>query len=427
MNNAPTIILIIALLGLLLMIAFSSGTEVAMLSVNRYRIKTRAGNGELRARMLERLLAKPDQWLGANLVMLALASVAASTVATLLALRIPHELAVPAMMATLTIVMIVFCELAPKIYAALHAESVSLGSAYIYRALAWLTFPLLWLTNRLAYGFLWLFGVRARPRGENALSSDELRTVVTEASPLIPAHHRQMLLSILDLERVSVNDIMIPRQEIAAIDISEDWEDILGRLRQTPHTRLPVYDGELDNIIGILHMKRAAQELARNSLTRERLIELAAAREPYFVPEGTTLMQQLAQFQRNRRRLAFVVNEYGDIDGLVTLEDLLEEIVGEFTTDPATVSHKDAHRETGGSWLVNASATIRALNRSLGWQLPALGPKTLNGLLLEKLENIPEPGTALRIGGYEFEILQTVDNVIRTVRVRLLPQAQSAD
>jgi len=426
-NNAPTVVLIIALLCLLLMIAFSSGTEVAMLSVNRYRIKTRAGNGERRARMLEQLLAKPDQWLGANLVILALASVAASTVATLLALRIPHELALPVMMATLTIVMIVFCELAPKIYAALHAESVSLGSAFVYQALAWVTFPLLWLTNRLAYGLLWLLGVRARPQSANALSSDELRTVVAEASPLIPARHRQMLLSILDLERVSVNDIMIPRQEISAIDIAADWDDILGRLRQTPHTRLPVYDGELDNIIGILHMKRAAQELARNSLTRERLIELAAAREPYFVPEGTTLTQQLAQFQRTRRRLAFVVNEYGDIDGLVTLEDLLEEIVGEFTTDPATVSHKDAHREAGGSWLVNASATIRALNRSLGWQLPAVGPKTLNGLLLEKLENIPEPGTALRIGNYEFEILQTIDNVIRTVRVRLLSQAQSAD
>jgi Mg2+/Co2+ transporter CorB len=235
-----------------------------------------------------------------------------------------------------------------------------------------------------------------------------------------------MLLSILDLERVTVDDIMIPRSEISAIDIAMNWEDILGRLRQSPHSRLPVYDGTLSNLIGILQMKRVAQELARGSLNRERLLELAAAREPYFVPEGTSLTQQLAQFQRMRRRLAFVVNEYGDIAGLVTLEDILEEIVGEFTTDPSAVTHKDVSQDSAGNWLVNASATIRALNRTLGWQLPALGPRTLNGLLLEKLETIPTPGTALRIGNYDFEILQIADNAIRTVRVRPVPNAQPA-
>jgi Mg2+/Co2+ transporter CorB len=245
---------------------------------------------------------------------------------------------------------------------------------------------------------------------------------VNEAGALIPARHRQMLLSILDLERVTVQDIMIPRQEIAGIDFTTSWDDILDRLRQTPHSRLPLYDGELDNLIGILHMKRVAQELARGSLTRERLMEISAAREPYFVPEGTTLTQQLAQFQRTRRRLAFVVNEYGDVAGLVTLEDILEEIVGEFTSDPATVTHKDVSRDAAGNWLVNASATIRALNRSLGWQLPDLGPRTLNGLLLEKLETIPAPGTALRIGDYDFEVLQIADNAIRTVRVRAAPK-----
>jgi Mg2+/Co2+ transporter CorB len=312
----------------------------------------------------------------------------------------------------------VFCELAPKIYAAMHSEPLALRSSYVYVVLLWLTSPVLWLTNRAARSFLWLVGVRAAPQGSHALSTDELRTVVAEASPLIPVRHRQMLLSILDLERVTVNDIMIPRHEIAGIDISADWEDVLDRLRQTPHTRLPVFDGELDNMLGLLHMKRTAQEFARGSLTRERLSEIAQAREPYFVPEGTTLMAQLQQFQRRRRRHAFVVDEYGDIQGLVTLEDLLEEIVGEFNNDPATVSHKDVHRDASGAWLVNASATIRALNRALGWQLPDLGPRTLNGLLLEKLEHIPEPGTSLRIGELEFEVLQAGDHVIRTVRVR---------
>lgn len=423
MDTAPTPVLALVLLGLLVIIAFSSGTEVAMLSVNRYRIRSRAAAGERRARLLERLLAKPDQWLGANLVILALASVAASTVATLLALRVAHAHALPATMLALTVFIIIFCELAPKIFAAVHSEAVALNSTYIYRLLLWLTWPALWFTNRAAYAFLRLFGLRGGPHGTTPLGADELRAVVSESSPLLPARHRQMLLSILDLERVTVEDIMIPRQDIAGIDVSEEWEDVLERLRQTPHTRLPVYDGELDNLVGILHMKRTAQEFARGTLTRERLIELAATREPYFVPAGTSLMQQLAQFQRNRRRYAFVVDEYGDVEGLVTLEDLLEEIVGEFATDPGSFGHKDVHREASGAWLVNGSATIRALNRSLGWQLPDLGPKTLNGLMLEKLEDIPEPGTSLRIGPLEFEVLQTVDKAIRTVRVRQIPGA----
>jgi Mg2+/Co2+ transporter CorB len=423
-DKAPTPLLIVILVLLLLVIAFSSGTEVAMLSVNRYRIRHRASNGERRARLLEKLLAQPDRWLGANLVILGLASVAASTVATLLALRTGAQHALSVMIVLLTLTVIVFCELAPKIFAAARAETVALASAFVYRLLLWITSPVIWLANSIARAFLRLFGLR-RGGGSSstALSADELRTVVTEAGALIPQRHRQMLLSILDLERISVNDIMIPRQEISAIDISMSWEDILDRLRQTPHSRLPVYDGELDKLVGILHMKRVAQELARGSLTRERLIEICSRREPYFVPEGTLLTQQLAQFQRMRRRFAFVVNEYGDIAGLVTLEDILEEIVGEFTNDPATVTHKDVQRDPAGNWLVNASATIRALNRALGWQLPELGPRTLNGLLLEKLETIPTPGTALRIGNYDFEVLQIADNAIRTVRVRASPVA----
>jgi Mg2+/Co2+ transporter CorB len=424
-DKAPTIVLILILLGLLVAMAFSSGTEVAMLSVNRYRIRHRANQGEPRATLLERLLAQPDRWLGANLVILALANVAASTVATLLALRsgVPEGIVVE--MVLLTVVVIVFCELAPKIFGAVHAESVALRSAWIYQLLLWITWPVTWLANYVATGFLRLFGVMDRKREGDALSAEELRTVVNEGGALIPARHRQMLLSILDLERVTVNDIMIPRQEITGIDFSLNWEDILDRLKQTPHSRLPVYDGELDNLIGILHMKRVAQELARGSLTRERVREICASREPYFVPEGTTLTQQLTQFQRTRRRLAFVVNEYGDVGGLVTLEDILEEIVGEFTSDPATVTHKDVSRDKEGNWLVNASATIRALNRSLGWQLPELGPRTLNGLLLEKLETIPTPGTSVRMGNYDFEVLQIADNAIRTVRVRAAPKVAS--
>jgi Mg2+/Co2+ transporter CorB len=425
-DKTPTVGLLLILLGLLLIIAFSSGTEVAMLSVNRYRIRHRASQGQGSARLLERLLAEPDRWLGANLVVLALASVAATTVVNVLALRTGHRLALPVMALALALIMIVFCELAPKIFAALHAEPIALSSAYIYRVLLWVTRPINAVTNQLAQGFLRLLGVKPHARASQALSSEELRTVVAEASTLVPQRHRQMLLSILDLERVTVNDIMIPRLEIAAVDLARSWEDILDQLRATPHSRLPVYEHELDHMIGILHMKRVAQELARGNLTPDRLKEIAAAREPYFVPEGTPLTQQLAQFQRTRRRLAFVVDEYGDIVGLVTLEDILEEIVGEFTSDPATIIHKDVHRDAAGNWLIHASATIRALNRSLGWQLPTVGPRTLNGLLLEKLETFPSPGTALRIGPYEFEILQISDNAIRTVRAHRAAEAEAA-
>jgi Mg2+/Co2+ transporter CorB len=426
LDDAPTLILLVSLLVLLMVIAFSSGTEVAMLSVNRYRIRNRAQKGERSAKLLEKLLAKPDDWLGANLVILAAASVFASAVATLLAQRTGHPYAVPIVGVALTIVMIVFCELAPKIYAATHPEPVALGSSYVYRVLVLLARPMLWVTNRLAYGFLRIFGVVRTMRADQTLSTEELRTVVAEAGPMIPARHRQMLLSILDLGSVTVNDIMIPRHDIAAIDVDENWEDLLDRLRQTPHTRLPVYDTELDNCLGILHMKRVAHELARGTLTRERLIEIARNREPYYVPEGTPLNVQLSNFQRNRRRLAFVVNEYGDIEGLVTLEDILEEIVGEFTSDPATITHKDIYPEKPGVFIVNASATIRALNRALGWQLPTDGPKTINGLLVERLEAIPEPGTMLKVDGYAFEVLQTGDNTIKTVRVQAVAENGAA-
>jgi Mg2+/Co2+ transporter CorB len=419
LNLDSTTPLLLALLVLLIIVAFSSGTEVAMLSVNRYRIRHRAQAGSATARVLESLLQKPDDWLGANLVILAAASVFASAIVTILAQRSGYAYAVPLAGALLTVVVIVFCELAPKIYAASHAEGVALHAAGIYRALVWVTRPALWLTNTLAHGFLRLFGVVRGTSGAQSLDADELRIVVSEAAPVIPARHRQMLLSILDLGRVTVNDIMIPRQEIAAIDVNESWEDVLAKLRLTPHTRLPVYEGELDNLVGLLHMKRVANELVRGTLSRERLIEIAKSREPYFVPEGTALNVQLGYFQRNRRRLAFVVNEYGDIEGLVTLEDILEEIVGEFTTDPASVTHKDVHVERPGVYIVNASATIRALNRALGWQLPTGGPKTVNGLLLEHLETIPDSGTMVRVGDYEFEVLQIGDNAIRAVRVRV--------
>jgi Mg2+/Co2+ transporter CorB len=425
MQNAPSWMLVVSLVVLLVLIAFSSGTEVAMLSANRYKIRAAAKAGARKAKALDSLLSKPEGWLGANLVLLAVASVAASSIATLLAQRTGYEHAIPVTMAVLSVFMIVFCELAPKIYAALRPDPVALQSTYIYKTLVFVMAPLGWFANKAAYGFLRLFGVKPVKEGGQAMSPDELRSVVAEAGPMIPTRHRQMLLSILDLEHVTVNDIMIPRHDIASINVEDNWDDILDQLRQTPHTRLPLHEGELDNLLGIVHMKRVAQELARDTLTRERLVEIAKAREPYFVPEGTSLTVQLNQFQRNRRRLAFVVDEYGDIQGFVTLEDILEEIVGEFTTDPATITHKHVHREGPGVFIINAGATVRALNRSLGWQLPVDGPKTLNGLLVEQLESLPETGESVTIGEYQFEVIQTGENTVRTVRARRVAPADA--
>jgi Mg2+/Co2+ transporter CorB len=276
-------------------------------------------------------------------------------------------------------------------------------------------FVISWITN----GALRLVGLNVdRHTQQTTLSREELRTVVAESGLMIPRSHQQMLMGILDLERVTVNDIMIPRQDIAGIDLDEDWERILEQLRQTPHTRLPVYRGDIGQMIGLVHMRRIAQELARGDFDRERLEEVARQREPYYVPDSTPLTVQLANFQRERRRFGFVVDEYGDVLGLVTLEDILEEIVGEFTNDPATVSRRDVHREASGSVIVNAGATVRALNRTMNWSLPTDGPKTLNGVLLERLETMPTAGTALQLGSLQIEILQMGENTIRTVRVR---------
>jgi Mg2+/Co2+ transporter CorB len=272
---------------------------------------------------------------------------------------------------------------------------------------------------------LQLVGVSRDRAARTSLSPDELRTVVAEASTVIPHRHQRMLMSILDLERLNVEDIMVPRHEIAEINVEDVWDHIREQLQESRHTRLPVYEGSFDALLGILHMKKVARLLARDELDLPRLTALAREREPYYVPEGTSLNMQLLNFQRQRRRVAFVVDEYGDVLGLVTLEDLLEEIVGEFTADTSLL-HKDVHRERGGTFVVNAAASVRTLNRKMGWALPTSGARTLNGLILETLETIPEPGASLRINDYAIEILQTGENAIRTVRLQPVEAAATA-
>jgi len=409
-----------ALAALLLLAAFFAGSETALMRLNRYRLRHRASEGHRGSRLAESLLAHPDRLIGLILLLSTIVNVVTPMLVGFIALRLGGEFWVAFGASILALVMLIFCEVAPKTFGALHPESLALPAAYIYTPLMFLLHPFVWATNLLANGVLRLFGV-AREQATHSLSREELRSVVAEAGAMIPHRHQQMLVSILDLENATVEDIMVPRNEIIGIDVEADWDRVLEQLRQSQHTRLPVYEGDIDHIIGVLHMKQVVHELARGRLNRAALIQAASAREGYFIPSGTTLNTQLLNFQRGRRRMAFVVDEYGDIQGLVTIDDILEEIVGEFTTDPATMMHKDVHAEADGSFVANASATIRALNRSMRWNLPMDGPKTLNGLIVEFLETIPEPGTTLKLADYTLEVLQTGENAIKTVRIRPPP------
>jgi Mg2+/Co2+ transporter CorB len=417
------------LFGLLVLLvtlsAFFSSTETALMSINRYRLRHRAREGSTGARAAENLLAQPDRLIGLILVCNNFVNSAAAAIVTIISLSLGGEAFAAIGVGVFTVVLIIFGEVAPKTFGALYPERLALPAALIYQVLLKILYPVVWITNLLANGVLRTLGISREKASTTSLSQEELRTVVAEASTVIPHRHQRMLMSILDLERINVEDIMVPRNEIVGIDVSDEWEDILDQLRESRHTRIPVYDGSLDELVGILHMKKVARLMARDEFDREQLVALARSREPYYVPEGTSLNTQLLNFQRQRRRVAFVVDEYGDVQGLVTLEDLLEEIVGEFTSD-TSVLHKDVHKEKGGTFIVNASASVRTLNRKMGWQLPTTGPRTLNGLIIEYLETIPEAGTSLRLNDYSLDILQTGDNAVKTVRLRPLAPVAAA-
>jgi len=398
--------------------AFFASTETALMSMNRYRLRHKAQSGNRSAKLAEKLLAKPDRLIGVILLGNTIANFVAAALAGILGYKLYGETGSALATIGAAIVMFIVGDLAPKTYGALFPERLALPSTWVYVVLNNLLYPVIWCANLISNSLLRLIGVSSQKTASHSLSSDELRTLVAEANSIIPRRHQRMLVSILDLEKITVEDIMIPRNDIAAINALDEWDDILEQLRTSPHTRLPVYEETLDNVIGILHLKAVSQALAHGDLNKEKLIALAKAREPFFVPEGTSLNTQLMNFQRHRRRVALVVSEYGDVQGLVTLEDLLEEIVGEFTTDPAAL-HREIHSESAGVYVVSGSISVRTLNRTLGWELPTDGPRTLNGLILEYLEAIPEPGTALRLGNYAVEIMQIADNVVKMARVRM--------
>ncbi|MFO7604586.1 MAG: CNNM domain-containing protein, partial [Gammaproteobacteria bacterium] len=337
-----------------------------------------------------------------------------SAIATIIGMRLFGEPGILVATITLTIVVLIFAEVTPKTLAALHPERFALPAALILQPMLKLLYPVVWLVNLATRGIFKILRVPLTKSTGDTLSREELRIVVNEAGSMIPQQHQKMLLSILDLEKATVEDIMIPRNEIAGVDLNDDWQDIVKQLTESQHTRLPVYDNDIDHIIGIIHMRDAVRLLKNPEADKSTL--RASLREVYFIPENTPLNTQLLNFQRERFRMGLIVNEYGDMLGMVTMDDLLEEIVGEFTTDPSA-SSKDVHLQEDGTYLVDGGASLRELNRVLGWDLPTDGPKTLNGLVTEFLEHIPDQGTSLRIGDYPLEIVQTSQNTVKTVKI----------
>jgi Mg2+/Co2+ transporter CorB len=402
-----------AIFVLVILSAYFSGSETAMMALNRYRLKHLANEGHGGARRASRLLERPDKLLSVILIGNNFVNFSAASIATLLALELFGEAGIAIAPIACTLIFLIFSEVAPKTVAAAYPEKIALPSSYVLDLLMWVLYPLVWLVNGTANGILHMVGMRQGDSADDNLSHEELRTVVFEGAQ-IAAQPQNMMLGVLDLDKVTVEDIMVPRTEIFGIDLEDDMDDIIDQIRASQHTRLPVFKNDIDKIVGILHMRNAAKILTEDELSKALILQ--ATDEPYFVPENTPLQTLLFNFQQHKQRIGMVVDEYGDIQGIVTIEDILEEIVGEFTTDLAN-TNIDIHPQDDGSYLIDGGTHIRLINRQLGWVLPQDGPKTLNGLITEHLENIPESNICMVIEGYRIEILQIQDNMIRTAKI----------
>lgn len=408
------------LLALLIVLsAFFSSSETGLVALNRYKLRHKANRGHRGARLAQALLGQPDRMFGIILLGNNLVNILAASIGSLIAIRFFGEAGIWISTAVLTVIVLVFAEVAPKTVAAKAPERIAFPASFVLTPLLKVLYPFVWLINLAASQFLRLIGVRDSGTSQDALSRDELRTLVKEGGRSISDDHQQMLINILDLEHGRVDDVMVRRQDVIGIDLDQSWDDIVQTLTQSLFTRMPVWRGDLENIIGLLHIRTVVTQLARNELDMNALMR--AIRRPYFIPEGTALTQQLLEFQRRERRMGLVVDEYGDIQGLVTLDDILEEIVGEYTTEGGSRQRRIRQQEDG-SWIIDGAATVRMLNRRLDWDLPTTGPNTVNGLLLEALESIPHGRTSLRIGDHIFTIMDLADKRIRKVQVKTFLQ-----
>ncbi|SDI99610.1 Mg2+ and Co2+ transporter CorB, contains DUF21, CBS pair, and CorC-HlyC domains [Ferrimonas sediminum] len=417
MDDISTAGLLITLGLLILLSAFFSGTETAMMSLNRYRLRHLSQQGHRAAKRANTLLERPDRLIGLILIGNNLVNILASSIATVLGLRLFGQWGLAIATGSLTLVILIFAEVTPKTLAALYPEKLAYPNSLVLRPLMTLFYPLVWLVNLISNGLLRLLGVSTRSSGDDDLSADELRSVLNEASAMIPRRHREMLVSILDLEKVTVEDVMVPRNELYAIDINDDFKTMMKQLTHSPHSKVLLYRDNIDDVVGFLHLSDLLRLMAREQGVTDKATLLREVREIYYVPEGTPLNVQLLKFQRAKERLGLVVDEYGDIQGLVSLEDILEEIVGDFTTGLQPATSEEISKQDDGSYQVDASINIRDMNREMNWHFPTDGPKTLNGLVLEALEEIPKEHTSLSIGPYQIEVLEANESMVTTVRI----------
>ncbi|MFI4956725.1 MAG: HlyC/CorC family transporter [Gammaproteobacteria bacterium] len=418
-DSISTTVLLVTLVVLLGLSAFFSAAETALMAVNRYRLRHMAKKHHRGAILAERLLERPDRLLGTILIGNNFANIFASSITTIIALRYWHDLGLALATLALTITILIFGEVTPKTLAAFKANRLALMVSWPLVIMQKILYPMVWMVNVVSNWLLRLCGVEQTNAANEHLSMEELRTVVDEAAGRIPGRHKRMLLRILDLKEMTVEDIMVPRNEIVGIDLDDEWPVILKTLCESHHTRLPLYQEKIENITGMLHVRDVLDflgtGLGNDGETCKTMLK-KLSREVYYLPESTPLTTQLLNFQNKKERTGIVVDEYGDVLGLVAIEDILEEIVGEFTTDIASHA-QEIHPQVDGSFWIDGSMSVRELNRELHWDLPTDGPKTLNGLILEYLEFMPSPGVSLKIKGYPMEVLETGEQKIKMVKI----------
>ncbi|HBV40607.1 MAG TPA: magnesium/cobalt efflux protein [Erwinia sp.] len=416
MEQVSTTTLIIILFVMVLVSAWFAGSETGMMTLNRYKLRHQAKNGDRAARRVEKLLRRPDRLLSLVLIGNNLVNILASALATIVGMRLHGDEGVAIATGILTFVVLVFAEVLPKTVAALYPEKVAFPSSLLLGPLQIVMMPLVWLLNTITRILMRMVGMKTDGTANSALSKEELRTIVYESRTLMSHRNQDMLLSVLDLEKVNVDDIMVPRNEIVGININDDWKSIVRQLTHSPHGRIVLYRDSLDDAISMLRLREAYRLMTeKKEFTKE--VMLRAADEIYYVPEGTPLNIQLVKFQRNKKKVGLVVDEYGDIKGLITIEDILEEIVGDFTTSMSPTLAEEVMPQNDGSVLIEGSANIRELNKAFNWQLPEEEARTVNGMILEVLEDIPLPATTVHIGHYAIDILDVQENMIKQVRV----------
>ena len=387
-----------------------------MMSLNRYRLRHLCQQGHRGAKLTSSLLAQTDKLLGVILLGNNLVNAMAVALVTIIAVRFfgNSELAVSLATLVVTFLILVFSEISPKVMGAANPEQVAFPASYVLKPLIRLFYPAIWFVNLFVQSLLWILRMRPKEAQEHKISMPELRTLVLEASGFIPKKHQSVLLNLFELEEVTVDDVMTPRSQIEAINLAAEPDILWQQLTTSHHTQLPVYQDELNNIVGIVHTRKVLHQTQGEPISLEALKQII--REPYFIPAGTPLLTQLQNFQLNQRKSGMVVDEYGELQGLVTMADILEEIVGEFTTR-SPLQTTFFHPQEDGSWLIDGSSPLRDLNRKLATKFPVDGPKTLNGLILEHFEDIPEAGTSFRIADHTLEIVQTQDRVVKVVRL----------